>query len=60
LIDNVSDLSSVKLTDFGLSVQFGREFITRQLTQSCGTFIFMAPELAFHHPYSMVIFSFIQ
>lgn len=54
MIDDVQDFSTIKLTDFGLSVQFGREIMTKQLTENCGTLVFMAPELAFRHPYGLV------
>ncbi len=43
LLDNRNDYSSVKIADFGLSVH---SQASQMFNQTCGTFLYMAPELA--------------
>ena len=57
LIGDPSDLSSIKLADFGLSAK--HSYSTFQtLDQHCGTLVFMAPEVVFNKDYTKVRFSF--
>ncbi|XP_020488134.2 serine/threonine-protein kinase 33 [Labrus bergylta] len=43
--EDESDRINIKVTDFGLSVQTGGVGIENIMTESCGTLIFMAPEI---------------
>jgi len=56
LLENKEDLSSIKIADFGLSVQYDTEFMYKQTTFNdfCGTKIYMAPELWKGNRYSKV------
>ena len=56
LIEDLNDLSTIKIADFGLSAQFAKDgFMNSQsFTQKCGTMIYMAPELAGSRTYSKV------
>lgn len=51
LIHDPKDLSSVKLSDFGLSAMVS-EYSSRFFTEQCGTPLYMAPELIDNKPYS--------
>ncbi|EGR32888.1 protein kinase domain protein [Ichthyophthirius multifiliis] len=59
LIDNINNLSSVKIADFGLSSVFSL-WTTDGLTQICGTLLYMAPEVFAHRrAYSKVLLIYI-
>ena len=51
LIGDSSDLTTIKIADFGLSDKYDHVSF-RTLDQHCGTLIFMAPEVAFKKEYS--------
>jgi serine/threonine protein kinase len=51
LVGDLSDLSTIKLADFGLSAKYDHVSFTT-LDQHCGTLIFMAPEVALKKEYS--------
>ena len=53
LFADADDLSSVKIVDFGLSVQYDIQ-INSSLTEVCGTKAYMAPELFSKMEYSKV------
>lgn len=42
LINDINDIHSIKIIDFGLSSKFGNDII---LHSTCGTPIYMAPEI---------------
>jgi len=50
LIDDVNDLSTIKLIDFGLGKQNVRSMQTNDMY--CGTLTFMAPEVACEQKYT--------
>ncbi|XP_051507936.1 serine/threonine-protein kinase 33-like [Myxocyprinus asiaticus] len=49
---NDNDMVNIKVTDFGLSVQKGGVGIENMLQATCGTPIYMAPEVINGHQYS--------
>ena len=51
MVGDLSDLSTIKLADFGLSAKYDHVSFTT-LDQHCGTLIFMAPEVALKKEYS--------
>ena len=53
LIEDDKDLSSVKVTDFGLSAMIS-EYSSKFFTEQCGTPMYMAPELIENKVYSKV------
>jgi serine/threonine protein kinase len=45
LINDFQELQSIKIGDFGLSLQFDSgTFFHKTVSQRCGTYIYMAPE----------------
>ncbi|TRY84200.1 hypothetical protein DNTS_025715 [Danionella cerebrum] len=50
--DNDNDMVNIKVTDFGLSVQRGGVGSENMLQATCGTPIYMAPEVVNGHQYS--------
>jgi serine/threonine protein kinase len=55
LLEDVNNLNSLKIADFGLSAQFGRSNMSKIMTKQCGTLIYMAPEQLDKKIYSKVI-----
>jgi serine/threonine protein kinase len=55
LISSSKDLTSVKVTDFGLSSQFDRLQENYSEIQNCGTLKYMAPEQTGHRFYSQPV-----
>jgi serine/threonine protein kinase len=55
LLDNFRDLTSIKIVDFGLGAKFERGYAS-SVVDKCGTFIYMAPEMATKKRYSKVIY----
>lgn len=53
LIEDVSNFSTVKITDFGLSAMIS-EYSSKFFTEQCGTPMYMAPELIENKVYSKV------
>lgn len=51
LIDDINDLSTIKIADFGLSAKYEHSSFA-SVEDHCGTLIFMAPEVAFKKEYS--------
>ena len=51
LLENKTDFSLVKITDFGLSAMVS-EYSSRFFTEQCGTPLYMAPELIQNKLYS--------
>lgn len=51
MIDDIKDLTTIKIADFGLSAKYEHSSF-RRLDEHCGTLIFMAPEVAFNKDYS--------
>ena len=60
-MEDPNDLSSVKICDFGLSGQLQYDILSGQtrFSESCGTRLFMAPELWKKKKYGKVIPFFI-
>lgn len=56
LLNDLADLSSIKICDFGLSAQYNWNTCTRSFQEKCGTDIYMAPELWQRKRYSKVYF----
>jgi serine/threonine protein kinase len=56
LLKDKNDLSSIKICDFGLSAQFEENDQGKNFLETCGTRLFMAPELWNKKLYSKVIF----
>jgi serine/threonine protein kinase len=52
MIEDASDLSSIKLIDFGLSVKYDDTSFSNTLNDRWGTVIFMAPEILMYKDYS--------
>lgn len=52
LLSDLSDLTAVKVTDFGLSSQFDQSFKHHMEIENCGTLKYMAPEQTGHRFYS--------
>ena len=50
-----TDLSSLKIVDFGLSAQFEPNASLKYLSKYCGTIPYMAPEIFAHKIYSKVL-----
>ena len=46
----------VKLSDFGLSCKFDKDYKTKLLTKKCGTILYMAPEALSNNNYSKVCY----
>lgn len=52
LLSSLTDLTAVKVTDFGLSSQFDQSFKHHMEIENCGTLKYMAPEQTGHRFYS--------
>ncbi|KAL4489293.1 hypothetical protein ABPG72_006357 [Tetrahymena utriculariae] len=52
LLVDPNDLTSVKVADFGLGIQYSSEMTYRSFLQQCGTVLFMSPEQLKNQPYS--------
>eukprot|EP00742_Colponemidia_sp_Colp-10_P004573 GILJ01004880.1.p1 GENE.GILJ01004880.1~~GILJ01004880.1.p1 ORF type:complete len:545 (+),score=57.33 GILJ01004880.1:139-1773(+) len=52
LLENLEDLSTVKIADFGLSGQFENTNYLQRIKGTAGTLIYMAPEALTHSYYS--------
>ena len=52
MLENESDLSSIKLIDFGLSVKYDDTSFNNMLNDRWGTLIFMAPEILLFKDYN--------
>ncbi|EAR91623.3 Serine/Threonine kinase domain protein (macronuclear) [Tetrahymena thermophila SB210] len=52
LLADPNDLTSVKVADFGLGIQYSTEMTYRSFLQQCGTVLFMSPEQLKNQPYS--------
>lgn len=55
LLASLDDLTSVKVTDFGLSSQYDQSIKHHMESQNCGTLKYMAPEQTGHRFYSQSV-----
>lgn len=54
-MENPNDVTSVKLIDFGLSVEYNSLCTDYLPDLQCGTLVYMAPEVVSKQPYSKSI-----